>query len=214
MTIMALPLVDSEPPDPVAVPPEDRTTRFERDALPLQDQLYAVARRYTRLGADAEDLVQETMTKAYAGFDSFRDGTNLKAWLVRIMTNTWINSYRAAKRRPDEWLADQITDTILLANAQHSSGGLPSAEAHAMQSMGDDEIKAALAALPEGQRIAVYYADVEGYRYKEIAEIANLPLGTVMSRVHRGRRNLRRALSDVAAARGYLRHPQTASAAA
>jgi RNA polymerase sigma-70 factor (ECF subfamily) len=175
---------------------DDPAARFIEDVLPLVDHLYRAARRYTRTAADAEDLVQETMAKAYAGFHLFRAGTNVRAWLFRIMTNTWITSYRTAQRRPDEMLAADVTDMRL-------SAGTPSAELTALEAMGDDEVRDALQALPEGQRLVVYYADVEGFRYKEIAAILDMPLGTVMSRLHRGRKNLRALLIDVAAARGY-----------
>ena len=182
--------------DATVVAIDDPAALFIRDVLPLIDQLYRAALRYTRTPADAEDLVQETMAKAYAGFHSFRAGTNLRAWLYRIMTNTWISSYRTAQRRPDEVLSADVTDVRL-------SAATPSAELAALDAMGDDEVLDALRALPEGQRMVVYYADVEGFRYKEIAAIMDMPLGTVMSRLHRGRRNLRALLIEVAAARGY-----------
>jgi len=188
-------------------------SRFERDVLPLRNLLYAAARRRTRSRVDAEDLLQETLAKAYAGFGGFREDTNIKAWLFRIMTNTWINSYRAARRRPDESLTEQFTDVHLASDAQRSSMGLLQS-AEALQSMADDEIKDALASLPEEQQIAVYYADVEGFRYKEIAEMTRAPLGTVMSRVHRGRRSLRIRLAGVATARGYLLEPVSKSVVA
>ncbi|MEV3903916.1 sigma-70 family RNA polymerase sigma factor [Mycobacterium sp. NPDC050551] len=173
--------------------------RFERDALPYVDQLYRGALRHTRNRIDAEDLVQETMMKAYVGFATFREGSNLRAWLFRIMSNAWIGAYRTSQRRPDEFLTDELTDAQFYATA----ASRPSAELEALAGMTDDHVRAALDALPEGQRLAVYYADVEGYKYQEIAHLMAVPLGTVMSRVHRGRRQLRRLLADVAGERGY-----------
>jgi len=184
-------------PDATVVAIDDPSARFVRDVMPLVDQLYRAARRYTRSTADAEDLVQETMVKAYAGFHTFTVGTNIRAWLFRILTNTWITSYRTAQRRPDEVLAADVTDMRPSASQNQS------AELAVLEAMGDEDVRDALQALPEHQRLVVYYADVEGFRYKEIAAILDIQLGTVMSRLHRGRTNLRALLVDVAAARGY-----------
>ena len=163
--------------------------RFAELAMPYMDALYSAALRMTRNPADAEDLVQETFLRAYRGFGGFKDGTNLKAWLYKILTNTFINTYRAKKRRPEESQFDDVEEFSLY----NRLGGLEAAnagrtpEAEVLESMPDEVVKEALESLPEQFRIAVLLADVEGFSYKEIAEIMDVPVGTVMSRLHRGR---------------------------
>ena len=174
--------------------------KFAELATPYMSALYAAALRMTRNPADAEDLVQETYLRAYRGFGGFREGTNLKAWLYRILTNTFINTYRAKKRRPDQVDLDDVEDFYIFRRL----GGLEAADAErtaeteALAALPDDEVKKALESIPEQFRMAVILADIEGFSYKEIAEILDVPIGTVMSRIHRGRRQLQKLLWDYA----------------
>jgi len=196
---------DAEEADPRETESDDeRGERFDRDALPYVDQLYSAAMRMTRNPADAEDLVQETFVKAFSSFHQYKPGTNLKAWLYRILTNTFINTCRKQQREPTRAPAEDIEDWHLMRSAEHSSGGLRSAEMEALDRMPDGDVTVALASLPEEYRMAVYYSDVEGFAYKEIAEIMDTPIGTVMSRLHRGRAALRHLLADYARDRGIM----------
>lgn len=181
---------------------EELKRRFEKDALGYVDQLYAAALRMTRNPADAEDLVQEAYTKAFSAFHQFKEGTNLKAWLYRILTNTYINIYRKKQREPQQSNTETVEDWQLAQAGEHDAVGLRSAEAEALDRLPDDAIKVALLNLPEDFRMAVYYSDVEGFSYKEISEIMDTPIGTVMSRLHRGRKILRDELAEYAAERG------------
>ncbi len=180
------------------------TARFERDVVPLLDGFYPQAVKMTRNRTEAEDLLQETAARAFAGFHGFRDGTNLGGWLYRILLNTHISDYRKQQRRPTQWLTGEITDGHLLAEASHSSRGLRTTEDQVLDLLGDNDIRDAMRALPEKFRTAVYYADIEGRSFKEIARLTEAPIGTVMSRLHRGRNRLRALLAEVATARGYI----------
>ena len=183
----------------VSVETARRQEQFTEQAMEHMPSLYTAALRMTRNPADAEDLVQETYFKAYRSWNSYQQGTNLKAWLYKILTNTFINTYRAKKRRPEQTELDEVEDLYLyrrlggLEAAQQSR----SAEDEVMDLFTDDNVKAAIEALPENFRLAVLLADVEGFSYKEIADILDIPIGTVMSRLHRGRKQLQKALFDV-----------------
>jgi RNA polymerase sigma-70 factor (ECF subfamily) len=180
--------------------------QFVDDAMGFMPSLYTAAMRMTRNTSDAEDLVQETYLKAYRAYGSFQEGTNLKAWLYRILTNTFINSYRAKARRPTETDIEDVEDLYLyrrLGGLEGSTAGR-SAEEEMLEQLTDDEVKAAIEALPDSFRIAVLLADVEGFSYKEIAEITDVPIGTVMSRLHRGRKALEKALATYGVERGLV----------
>ena len=194
------------PVDVVPQAPEEdagRRARFERDALPLLPSLYSAALRMTRNPADAEDLVQETFLRAYRGFSGFTDGTNLKAWMYRILTNTFINTYRKKRREPQTVLEEELPDWYLY-DRLGQDGSIASAESTVLDSIPDEDVQAALDSLPEAFRMAVWLADVEGFSYKEIAEILDVPIGTVMSRLHRGRKTLEKLLWNTVKERGLV----------
>jgi len=179
-----------------------RKVRFENDALVFTSQLYGAALRYTKNTHDAQDLVQDTYAKAFTSFHQFEPGTNLKAWLYRILTTTFINNYRKDQRRP-QISAGEVEDWQIADASSHTSDQGKSAEDEALAGIADKDVKEALSAMPEEFRIAVYLSDVEGFSYKEIAEITNVPTGTVMSRLHRGRKLLRTSLATYAKERGF-----------
>jgi RNA polymerase sigma-70 factor (TIGR02947 family) len=182
-------------------PNKELAARFAREAEPLFDVLSRGARRLTRSDADAEDLLQDTLLYAYTGFHTFREGSNLKAWLFRILYNRWVSTHRSRQRRPAEVSVDEITERDLAGSAARLPAGLRSAEAEALDTLPDNDIKAAMGSLPEGFRAAVFLAEVQGYTFAETAAILDIPMGTVMSRVSRGRQRLRVALAHVAGTR-------------
>jgi RNA polymerase sigma-70 factor (ECF subfamily) len=178
--------------------------RFADDAMQFAPQLYSAALRLTRNAADAEDLVQETYLRAYRGYAGFTEGTNLRAWLFRILTNSFINAYRARQRRPQEVDVDDVDDLHLYRRVRAADLSSRSAEDTLFDLFTDDEVKQALEDLPEAFRLPVLLADVEGFSYREIAEMLEIPIGTVMSRLHRGRKAMQKALAGFAASRGIL----------
>jgi len=190
-----------------ALPDDDPQlrARFERDVMPLLSNLYSSALRMTRNPADAEDLVQETVLRAYRGFGGFQEGTNLKAWLYRILTNSFINTYRKKQREPTTVEGPDDLDEWYLFDRLGARNVEPSAESEVLEQLPDEAVQRALEALPEGFRMAVLLADVQGFSYKEIAEMLDIPIGTVMSRLHRGRKALEKALWDTAVERGIVR---------
>ena len=211
-------MITSPPPSPCSStdPVETRAeliARFVRDAVPMREHLYGRAARLTGNRVDAEDLLQETMLRAYAGFSSFRCGTNLKAWLHQIMSNAWVSKYRASQRRPLEQLTGEFTDSQLVVNGGHMRGGSRSAESEALEPLFEDAIAAALASLPRKSQVVLQYACVDGLQYREIAALVGVPIGTVMSRLHRARSQLHLRLADVACERGFTRRPAVAAAA-
>ena len=195
-------LHDTREPAPQELSQEDRDRLFAEQAIPLIDQLFGAALGITRNRADAEDLVQETFMKAYTKFHQYQQGTNIKAWLYRILTNTYITHYRKAQRSPKRSGGEEVEDWQLAAAASHDEKGLVSAEAEALDNIPSSELRTALESLSEDQRVVVLLSDVEGFAYKEIADMLDIPIGTVMSRLHRGRKNLREGLSALAAEYG------------
>ena len=189
-------------------PDADAKAQFEEQALPYMDQLYAAAMRMTRNPADAADLVQETFVKAFQSWRSFEQGTNLKAWLYRIQTNAFINSYRKKQRDQYQSSTDELEEWQLSGAESRTATTTQSAELEALDHLPDSDVKRALAEIPEDFRMAVYLADVEGFAYQEIADIMKTPVGTVMSRLHRGRKLLREKLRDYAIDRGFLPEPE------
>ncbi len=183
---------------------QDLLDRFDRDVLPLLPSLYGAALRMTRNPADAEDLLQETTLRAYRGFASFQEGTNLKAWLYRILTNSFINTYRKKQREPKTVDGPEDLDDWFLYDRLGAQSVARSAEDDVLTNIPDADVKEALESIPENFRMAVLLADVEGFAYKEIAEITGVPIGTVMSRLHRGRKALEKALYGVAKERGLV----------
>lgn len=194
--------ITAVPADPE--PDSDLKARFAEEVPPLLDVLARGARRLSHNDADADDLLQATLLHAYTGFHTFRAGTNLKAWLFRIMQNQWINSYRWKERRPAELLQGQITDRDLAAAGAHTSHGVRSAEDEVLDAFGDDKVRAAMSELSDGFRRVLYYADVEGYTYAQTAALLDIPIGTVMSRASRARAQLRRSLTGVGSGRDRL----------
>jgi RNA polymerase sigma-70 factor (ECF subfamily) len=188
----------SQPNNDADLSSGEKAARFEREVVPLHEVLYRHALHMCPNRADAEDLVQDTMVKAYSSFHSFVPDTNLKAWLYRIQTNTYINGYRRKLRQPIQCSTNEITEQELAARARRTSTGPISAEDEALAALPDTEIIAAMQSLPEQFRAVVYYADVEGFRYREIADIMGTSHGTVRSRLARGRQHLRRVLVDAA----------------
>ncbi|QYH36616.1 sigma-70 family RNA polymerase sigma factor [Salinibacterium sp. M195] len=196
---LSLMTTDRVEPSATETAAADKRRQFEEQALPFMDQLFGAAMRMTRNPSDAADLVQETFVKAFQAFGQFQQGTNLKAWLYRIQTNTFINIYRKNQRSPYQGTIDELEDWQLGgAESITQSVSTRSAEAEAIDHLPDSAVKDALQSIPEDFRLAVYFADVEGFSYQEIADIMKTPVGTVMSRLHRGRRMLRELLADYA----------------